>query len=140
MSFHFFRFFLFREVKGVKIVLHIKIGPIFFMYIVFKYEMGFQFYESVFFLLRCSTKIECTNSSPDYWLPSVKKECLSLEFQNHPSGFAYKLDDTIIVLTLFTFLYDYLMSWMNNSKYSFTYYIICLYHGNRVAMVKVRYG
>eukprot|EP00105_Crassostrea_gigas_P037113 XP_019921261.1 PREDICTED: plexin-B-like [Crassostrea gigas] len=43
---------------------------------------------------RCSTKMECTSLSPDYWLPSVKNECLSLEFQNHPSGFAYKLDET----------------------------------------------
>ncbi|XP_052678387.1 plexin-A2-like, partial [Crassostrea angulata] len=43
---------------------------------------------------RCSTKIECSSLSPDSWLPSVKKECLSLEFQNHPSGFVYKLDGT----------------------------------------------
>lgn len=120
MSFYFFRFFLFREVKGVKIVLHIKIGPIFFFtYIVFKYELGFQFYESVFFfLLRCSTKMECTSLSPDYWLPSVKNECLSLEFQNHPSGFAYKLDETNAVLTLFTFfiwLFDELDELFSNN-------------------------
>lgn len=101
---------------------------------------AFNSMNQVFFILRCSTKMECTSLSPDYWLPSVKKECLSLEFQNHPSGFVYKLDGTNTVLTLFTFLYDYLMSWMNNSKYSFIYYIICLYHGNKKAMVKVRYG
>lgn len=105
MSFYFFRFFLFREVKGVKIILHIKIGPIFFFYLYcLQIWIGLSIlWISGFFLLRCSTKMECTSLSPDYWLPSVKNECLSLEFQNHPSGFAYKLDETNAVLTLFTF-------------------------------------
>lgn len=125
MSFYFFRFFLFREVKGVKIVLHIKIGPNFFL-LILSSNMNWAFNSMnqwVFFLLRCSTKMECTSLSPDYWLPSVKNECLSLEFQNHPSGFAYKLDETNAVLTLFTFfLYDYLMSRMNRSRI-INYYI-----------------
>lgn len=100
----------------------------------------FNFMNQCFFLLRCSIKIECINLLFDYWFLFVKKECFSLEFQNYFLGFVYKLDKINIVLILFIFLYDYLMSWMNNFKYLFIYYIICLYYGNRVEMVKVWYG
>uniref|UniRef100_A0A8W8LTF4 Sema domain-containing protein n=1 Tax=Magallana gigas TaxID=29159 RepID=A0A8W8LTF4_MAGGI len=49
---------------------------------------------------RCTSKMECASVSPDYWLPSVKNQCLSLEFKDHPSGYAYKLDDTTKPVTL----------------------------------------
>uniref|UniRef100_K1Q1Q5 Plexin-B2 n=1 Tax=Magallana gigas TaxID=29159 RepID=K1Q1Q5_MAGGI len=44
---------------------------------------------------RCTSKMECASGSPDYWLPSVKNQCLSLEFKEFLSGYAYKLDQTI---------------------------------------------
>eukprot|EP00105_Crassostrea_gigas_P043810 XP_019927958.1 PREDICTED: plexin-B2 isoform X2 [Crassostrea gigas] len=49
---------------------------------------------------RCTSKMECASGSPDYWLPSVKNQCLSLEFKEFLSGYAYKLDQTIKAVTL----------------------------------------
>eukprot|EP00105_Crassostrea_gigas_P013875 XP_011430342.1 PREDICTED: plexin-B2-like [Crassostrea gigas] len=45
---------------------------------------------------RCTSKMECASVGTDYWLPSVKNQCLSLEFKDYPSGYAYKLDQTTV--------------------------------------------
>lgn len=49
---------------------------------------------------RCTSKMECVSVATDYWLPSVKNQCLGLEFKDHPSGYAYKLDYTRKAVTL----------------------------------------
>nr|XP_034305137.1 plexin-B2 isoform X1 [Crassostrea gigas] len=49
---------------------------------------------------RCTSKMECASVATDYWLPSVKNQCLSLELKDHPSGYAYKLDQTTKPVTL----------------------------------------